>query len=242
MKIGFFSDVHANWEALSACLKDFEGQGLNKLFFLGDAVGYGADPNLVVEKIEEICEIRILGNHDAAVIGILSPEYFNQYAQKSFFHTRKVIAEENFNILKSFDLTAEFDKFFMVHALPRDPQSWGYILTLGDAEENFGSFNTQVCLIGHSHRPVIVEKHGDKRAVQRREETMVLDPDCRYIINVGSVGQPRDGDPRACYMVYDSETDEISYRRVEYDLASAQAKMREANMPGYLVDRLSSGK
>lgn len=242
MKIGFFSDVHANWEALSACLKDFEKQGLNKLFFLGDAVGYGADPNLVVQKINEICEIKILGNHDAAVIGRLSPEYFNHYAQKSFYHTQKVLTQDNFKLLENFSISSEWDKFFLVHALPNDPESWGYILTLGDAEENFDSFQTQVCLIGHSHRPVIVEKQGDKRAVQVRSDTLVFDQNCRYIVNVGSVGQPRDGNPNACYLIYDSEKDEISYRRVEYDLKSAQDKMREANMPGYLVDRLSSGK
>lgn len=242
MRIGFFSDVHANWEALSACLQEFEHEGLSKLFFLGDAVGYGADPNLVVEKIDEICETVILGNHDAAVIGMLSSEYFNRYAQVSFHFTKEVLKPENLELLKNFPMTADYDIFTLVHALPRDPESWGYISTLREADENFGHFDTQVCLIGHSHRPFVVEKSPDGEAQLITSSEIELKPESRYIINVGSVGQPRDGNPDACFVIYNDEEKLISFRRVAYDIETAQDKMRKANIPGYLVKRLSVGR
>lgn len=242
MRVGFFSDVHGNWEAFSACLKEFETAGLNKLFFIGDAVGYGADPNLVVEKIEEICETKILGNHDAAVIGQLSPEYFNHYAKNSFYFTRDVLTSENLERLKKFSISEIWQDFTMVHALPRDPESWGYISTLREAEENFRYFYTQICLIGHSHRPFIVEKNGENEAVLVTSQCLTINENCRYIINVGSVGQPRDGNPDACYMTYDSDSREVCFKRIKYDIKTAQEKMKQAQMPDYLVERLSVGR
>jgi predicted phosphodiesterase len=242
MRVGFFSDVHGNWEALAACLKDFESSGLNKLFFLGDAVGYGADPDLVVEKVVEICDLKVLGNHDAAVIGLLSPDYFNQYARSSFFFTRETMKPENLQKLKEFPITETWDKFTLVHALPKDPESWGYISTLREAEENFSYFQTQICLIGHSHRPFIVEKKEGESAVLLTTEHITIDPNCRYIINVGSVGQPRDGIPDACYVTYDDDSGEIYFKRLKYDIKAAQEKMKKAQIPGYLVERLSVGR
>jgi len=242
MRVGFFSDVHGNWEALAACLKDFEKAGLNKLFFLGDAVGYGADPDLVVEKVVEICDIRVLGNHDAAVIGQLSPDYFNQYARASFFYTRENMKPENLETLKKFSISETWDKFTLVHALPKNPESWGYISTLREAEENFAHFETQICLIGHSHRPFIVEMNQEDNANLIAAEHIKIDPICRYIINVGSVGQPRDGNPDACYVIYDYENEEFYFKRVPYDIKAAQEKMKKAQIPGYLVERLSLGR
>jgi predicted phosphodiesterase len=242
MRIGFLSDVHGNWEALSACLRDSETEGLSKLFFLGDAVGYGADPNLVVEKISEICEVSILGNHDAAAIGQLSPEYFNEYARASHYYTVDTLTKTNLSILKKSVLTAGWERFTMVHALPKDPESWGYVLTLREADENFEHFDSQVCLIGHSHRPFIVEKCGDKYSNLLPATSLVLEKECRYIINVGSVGQPRDGNPNACYLIFDNDTGKVTFKRLKYDIESAQRKMRESQIPKYLVDRLKAGR
>jgi diadenosine tetraphosphatase ApaH/serine/threonine PP2A family protein phosphatase len=215
---------------------------LNRLFFLGDAVGYGADPNLVVEKIDEVCDIKMLGNHDAAAIGQLSPDYFNQYARTSFYFTQKVLKPENMERLTKFQLMEDWDRFTLVHALPKEPESWGYISTLREAEENFDYFENQICLIGHSHRPFVVQRKDNQEAVLISSQTVHLDVDCRYIINVGSVGQPRDGNPEACYIIYNDQTEEISFRRLKYDIATAQAKMKQARIPGYLVERLSVGR
>ena len=242
MRVGFFSDVHGNWEALSACLQDFEKEGLSKLLFLGDAVGYGADPNKVVEKIADICEIIILGNHDAAAIGQLSPEYFNQYARASHYYTQKVLTEKNLAVLENAKILSVWDEFTLVHALPRSPESWGYISTLHEAEDNFNYFENNVCLIGHSHRPYIVQQARDQKAELCSEETVVLQPEYRYIINVGSVGQPRDGNPDACYVVFDTVEKRFSFKRIKYNITKAQKKMRKAAIPGYLIDRLKVGR
>ncbi|HEQ97955.1 MAG TPA: metallophosphoesterase [candidate division Zixibacteria bacterium] len=242
MRVGFFSDVHGNWEALAACLKDFETAGLNKLFFLGDAVGYGADPDRVVEKVVEISDLKILGNHDAAVIGQLSPDYFNEYARASFFFTRETMKPENLQKLREFSISETWSGFTLVHALPKDPESWGYISTLQEAQENFAYFQTQICLIGHSHRPFIVEQKDGENAHLITAEYTKIEPNCRYIINVGSVGQPRDGNPDACYVTYDEESKEIYFKRIKYDIKTAQEKMKQAQIPGYLVERLSLGR
>lgn len=242
MRVGFFSDVHGNWEALSACLQDFEKEGLSKLFFLGDAVGYGADPNQVVEKITELCEISILGNHDAAAIGQLSPHYFNQYARASFYYTQKVLTSDNLAILEKAKIISTWDDFTFVHALPRSPESWGYISTLREAEDNFKYFDNQVCLIGHSHRNFVVSKKGNSKAELIDTESITLEENCRYIINVGSVGQPRDGNPKACYAVYNTADKKLTFKRIKYDIKTAQEKMIKAAIPGYLVNRLKVGR
>ena len=242
MRIGIFSDVHANWEALSACLKDFEREGLNRLFFIGDAVGYGADPNLTVKKVNEICDVKLLGNHDAAALDRLSLEYFNDFAQQAIMYNRQMLTEENIAILNDFDITSEWQNLTLVHATPCDPDSWGYVMSLFDAKESFQCFHTQVCLIGHTHRPVIIENTGTDELKIHKPTRMVLNPDNRYLINVGSVGQPRDGNPDACYLIYDHDQNEIRFKRVEYDINTAQNKMKQANIPEFLVNRLSNGK
>jgi len=144
--------------------------------------------------------------------------------------------------LKQAQLWAVWDIFHLVHALPLDPESWNYITSLREAEENFPHFITPVCLVGHSHRPFIVEQPNNQKAVFNPEQSVILADDCRYIINVGSVGQPRDGDPRACYIIYDSESRNIRFKRIKYDVLAAQEKMRRAQMPEFLVERLSTGR
>jgi len=242
MRIGIFSDVHANWEALSACLKDFEQEGLNKLFFIGDVVGYGADPNLTVQKVSDICDIKLLGNHDAAVIDILSLEYFNDFAQEAIGYTQGILTKENKIILKSFEIAAEWQDLTLVHSTPVEPESWGYIMSLYEAEESFSYFTTRICMIGHTHRPVIIEKDKNNHLTIHKPTSLQIDPNSRYIINVGSVGQPRDGNPEACYLIYDPDNKEIRYKRIKYDINSAQNKMKQAKIPDFLVNRLSTGK
>jgi len=242
MRIGFFSDIHANLEALDACITDFKKEHLDKLFFLGDVVGYGPDPNKCVEIVDKKADIKILGNHDAAAIGLLNTSYFNQYAQASMNYTAQVISDKNLKKLKMFLIEATFDMFKMVHSSPTDPSAWGYILDLEDAEESFKHFEQQVCVIGHSHRPVIIKKYKINRCEPVPHDFARIDDDYRYIVNIGSVGQPRDGDPRACYMIFDSETNIVSLKRVEYDYEKTQEKMRKAALPRFLVERIAIGK
>lgn len=242
MRIGIIADVHANLEALEACLADIKKEKLKKLFFLGDAVGYGPDPNKCVELIDKKTDVKLLGNHDAAAVGLLSTAYFNQYAQVSMGFTCEVLTERNLNRLKRFVMEATFEDMKMVHACPKEPSGWGYILDIEDAEDNFKYFEQQICLIAHSHRPVIIKKFKANRCEAVIHDFVKIDPDYRYIINVGSVGQPRDGDPRASYMIYDTDSRMMSIKRVEYDWQKTQEKMLKANLPKFLVERIAVGK
>lgn len=242
MKIGLIADVHANLEALEACLADFKREDLKRVFFLGDAVGYGPDPNKCVELIDKKAGIKLLGNHDAAAVGLLSTSFFNQYAQISMDYTCEALTDKNLARLRKFVMEATFGDMRMLHSTPKDPSSWGYVLDIEDAEESFKYFEQQVCVIGHSHRPMIVRKYKTNRCELVEHDFVHIDDDYRYIINVGSAGQPRDGDPRACYMIWDDETSIISMKRVEYDYTKTQEKMMKVKLPRFLIDRIAAGK
>jgi len=242
MKIGFFSDIHSNLEALEACIADFKKEKLRKLFFLGDIIGYGPDPNKCIALVHKKADVILLGNHDAAAAGLLSTDYFNTYAQASMDYTTEVMTPENLNRLKMSPLEATYDIFKMVHACPKEPASWGYILDLEDAEENFKFFEQQVCVIGHSHRPTIIKKFRANRSEAVPHDFARIDDDYRYLVNIGSVGQPRDNDPRSSYMIFDTETRIVSIKRVEYDYQKTQKKMRKVKLPQFLVDRIAIGR
>jgi diadenosine tetraphosphatase ApaH/serine/threonine PP2A family protein phosphatase len=242
VKLAFFSDVHANWEALTAVLDDFSREKIDQCFFLGDAVGYGADPNPCIEAICKATEVRIMGNHDYAALGQIETLQFNQYARLSIEWTKQVLTSESIQKLSSLKVQEHVADFHLVHATPKEPLQWEYLLDLDDAEENFNFFESKVCLIGHSHKPLIVRKNKDQHASLYPENTVVLEPDWRYIINIGSVGQPRDGNPKACYLLYDSESRQARLTRVAYDVGTAQKKMKALNLPEYLIERISAGR
>ena len=242
MKLAFFSDVHANREALSAVLEDFSREKIDQCFFLGDAVGYGADPNPCIEEICRATEVRLIGNHDYAALGQIETLQFNQYARLSIEWTKQVLTSESIQKLSGFKVEEKVADFHLVHATPKEPLQWEYLLDLDDAEENFGYFESRICLIGHSHKPLIVRKYKDEHASLHPESTVIIEPDWRYIINIGSVGQPRDGNPKACYLVYDSEAAEARLKRVAYDVGAAQRKMKALNLPEYLIERISTGR
>jgi len=242
MRYAFFSDVHANIEALKAVILDFRAEKIDRIFFLGDAVGYGPDPNECVELIDEISEIKLMGNHDYAALGLMNTEYFNQYATESIDWTKGSLNQKTTDIMSKFDMTAQVNNFMLAHSSPKEPEKWHYILDMDDVKDNFNSFDGQICLIGHTHRPFIVSqnKEGDC-IISHKQEERVFD-NRRYLINIGSVGQPRDGDSRSCYLIYDDETQLIKAKRVSYDLGNTQKRMAEHGLPDYLIERLAVGR
>jgi predicted phosphodiesterase len=242
MRYGFFSDVHANLEALKACVLDFRSEKIDKLFFLGDAVGYGPNPDECVKLIDKISEVGLMGNHDYAALGLMETEYFNQYAAQSVGWTKDSLSQKSIEIMTDFELTHQVDDILMVHSSPKDPENWHYILDMDDAEENFNYFQQKICLVGHTHRPYIVYKSGTENAVLSRQTGEVLQDDCRYLVNIGSVGQPRDGDPRSCYMIFDTETSSLSLKRVQYNVRNTQNDMAKVGLPEYLIERLTTGR
>ena len=248
MRYAVIADVHANLEALEAVLKDIKKRKIESILFLGDAVGYGPNPNECIEVLQEIVlestrteKFSLMGNHDSAVIGLTDLEYFNPNARAAIEWTKDVLTHENRIFLKDLPLvnSLKHDSIFLVHATPKEPEQWHYLLTKQDAYINFHFFTEKICLIGHSHQPSIIEQSPEGELVVYKDKADIKDKH-RYIINVGSVGQPRDGNPDAAYALLNENSIEI--KRVSYDILSTQKKMREANLPLFLIERLARGR
>jgi diadenosine tetraphosphatase ApaH/serine/threonine PP2A family protein phosphatase len=238
--IAVLSDVHSNLEALEAVLADARQAGASRVWCLGDIVGYGADPNGVVERLESSVQAAVAGNHDWAACGKMRLGYFNSAAAAAAEWTAQNLTERSRTWLSALPLVRVEDGIRLVHASPSDPEAWLYVLSIGDAEGELTTFEEPVCLIGHSHFPGIFEKDGD-RIRYTRNSRVELGARNRYLVNVGSVGQPRDGDPRAAYALYDPAARSIEHRRVAYDIPAAQRKILDAGLPPFLASRLAQG-
>ena len=242
MRLAILSDVHANLEALRAVVADSEHQKVEKLFFLGDAVGYGADPNKCVRLLCDLCEVMLMGNHDYVALGLESPQYFNLMAQQSILWTQKMLDRKAIERMSEFGQDSTFLDYYFVHATPDNPVEWNYLLTADDAARSFEYFSQTVCFVGHSHLPMVFHRQPDGRIVCPQDGVIRIEPPGRYIVNVGSVGQPRDGIRDACYLIIDTAEQTLAYRRVPYDLHQAQEKMKKARLPEFLITRLACGR
>jgi diadenosine tetraphosphatase ApaH/serine/threonine PP2A family protein phosphatase len=235
------SDVHSNVEALEAVLEDIGRRGIREILFLGDAVGYGPDPDVCVALLQEQCGLLLAGNHDWGACGLTDISNFNENARAAILWTRGVLRAEHLAMLGALPVRVELREknVTLVHSTPWETEKWHYLLYLGDADLNFRHFDTGVCFIGHSHSPVIIEQNASGRITSKKEEAS-LSTGSRFIINVGSVGQPRDGDPRACYaLVVDGR---VEFVRVPYRVERTQEKMARAGLPLFLRERLAAGR
>ncbi len=235
------SDVHANISALNEVLHDIDQRKIEDILFLGDAVGYGPNPNECIDLLTERCKVLLAGNHDWGAIGLTDITYFNAYARDALEWMKDVITEKNKKILGSFPVRKELgeEDILLVHSTPKEPEAWHYLLTLWDAEMNFHYFDNRFCFLGHSHQPFIIEKVPSGELVAYKGSAKIKDGN-RYIINAGSVGQPRDGDPRACFVIITDENIEII--RVSYDIVTTQDRMKQEHLPERLIERLSIGR
>jgi len=232
------SDVHSNLEALHAVLKEIDKENITDILFLGDAVGYGSDPNICTELLRSVSKVFIAGNHDRGSVGISDITSFNPYAMIAIDWTKNVLTEENMEFLKTVSLTYEGKNIFLVHSSPKDPERWRYLESKESAVINFPYFQQTFCFVGHSHIPFIAEQSYNGKTVMYYKSAEVKEG-CRYIINTGSVGQPRDGNPNACYVIFQNNLIEI--KRVPYDILLTQKKMSAAGLPNYLINRLAKG-
>lgn len=232
--------MHSNLEAFEAVLKAMEGERLDKYICGGDIVGYGADPSSCITLTKELTECVICGNHDWASVGLFDTHYFNPRAKKAVWWTAEHLNGAEQQYLKSLKAVYEEEHFVVVHGSLDEPERFHYILDLYSAIQNFQIMQKRLCFIGHSHSPVIFAKSGDDVTYTRLPK-IELDKDTSYIVNVGSVGQPRDGDPRACYVVYDEGKNIVEIKRVPYDVGKAQDKILKAGLPPTLAERLSVG-
>jgi len=243
MRYGILSDIHANEPALRAVLADLAGQGVARVLCLGDLVGYGADPRPVLETVATRAAVVVAGNHDHAAVGQVDLDWFNPYARRAAEWTAEQLAPDHARYLAGLPLTAEHDGATLVHASPRNPGAWSYLVTRGDGARAFSAFATALCFIGHSHLPAVWVLHEDGRLdFDPAPGRVHLTPGARHLVNVGSVGQPRDGDPQAAYAVWDPEAGAVEIRRVPYDVAEARRRIHAAGLPRILGDRLLRGR
>ncbi len=244
MRFAFISDIHANLEALEAVLNDIKGQNIDEIICLGDIVGYGANPNECMELVKNHCPETLLGNHDAAAVELLSTQHFNIHAKIAIEWTEQNLKKENCNYLSSLPLKTTKESMTLVHATPYEPNMWYYITSLEEAAFNFQFFDTKICLVGHTHIPIIIILDNDKELYVHQDTYVNMEKleGARFLINVGSVGQPRDRNPKSCYGILDTFKKEFFYRRISYNIDKAQSKMKKIKMPDFLITRLEEGR
>lgn len=233
MRIAIVSDIHGNLEALEKVLSSIRERGIDSVVCLGDIVGYGASPNTCIELIRSVTSRIILGNHDEAAVQLEKMEYFNPYARIAAEWTHDELTAENKAFIENLPFQLNQDGVLFVHSSPYEPEEWHYIITPTDAAFNFGHFAEPVCFIGHSHIPDVFCEDITTLQVGRGK---------KFIVNIGSVGQPRDGDWRSSFGIFDTASWTYQNVRTEYDADTAASKIRKAGLPKSLADRLFLGR
>ena len=240
MRIAVLSDIHSNLAALEAVTADM--QTVDEVWVLGDVVGYGPHPNEVIATLQRIGARTVMGNHDGAAIGTVDARDFNPDAGRAIVWTGTAIDDNARAYLASLPEVRTDGDLTAVHGSPRDPV-WEYVTSPALAAANFDAFQTKLCLFGHTHIPVIFRQDGTDAIPIRGEPNRTVELDgSRCLINPGSVGQPRDGNPDSSYLVLDLHRGSVDYRRVPYDIAATQRAMQAVGLPARLIERLSYGR
>lgn len=237
MVYALISDIHANLNALNAVLDDIDLRKPDRVICLGDLVGYCSEPAEVIEKVKR-ADVVLMGNHDCAVNTRALIEKFNFHARLAMEWTLERLTEAEKKYLAGLPYSHKENDLTFVHATPREPELWHYVMNIDDALDAFNYFSTRLCFIAHTHAPLIVSDKGEVFYDRR----FTFKDDTRYLVNVGSVGQPRDGNPKACYVVLDTESLSIEFVRLRYPVESTQASMVRARFPQFLISRLSEGR
>ncbi|MFH0942093.1 MAG: metallophosphoesterase family protein [Chloroflexota bacterium] len=243
MRYAILADIHANLAAFEAVLGDIERRGgADQFWNLGDAVGYGPDPQECLDRLLKEDRIGVAGNHDLAATGKIPTASFNTEAAFAAHWAGQRLSPEGKEYLVNEPLVIESGDFTLVHGSPRDPV-WEYLVETERARANLDHFKTRYCLVGHSHRPLVfqADEKGDVRRKDLSDGSRLELGERRLIINPGSVGQPRDGDPRASYAIYDTESRSVTIHRVPYDIGLVQSRMAALGLPRRLITRLSYG-
>lgn len=233
MRIAIISDIHSNLEALEKSLEIIATRGVDEIVCLGDIIGYGANPNECISLIRNATPYILLGNHDEAAIRLSQTEYFNPFARIAAEWTNSVLTEENKSFVENLQFTEKRNGLFFVHASPHEPEEWHYILSPADAQYNFQYFLEPICFVGHSHVPgIFCDDIWTREVIQGK----------KFIVNIGSIGQPRDHDWRLSFGIFDTETWQYENVRSEYNVQAASDKIRKAGLPKALADRILVGR
>lgn len=243
MKYGLLGDIHSNLSALETVLEHLDREGVDVLISVGDVVGYGAAPRECIELLRSREVITVKGNHDAACVGELDERYFNPYAREAVAWTRRVLHKEDVAWLRSLPLSVELEHCQVAHGTIHQPELFDYVLSTTDADPSLDVMTRPVGFVGHSHIPIALLRFADapRRTAYTKEAEVDLSEVTRALINVGSVGQPRDEEPRTAYVVYDSEARLSWLRRCDYDIDREATRIRKAGLPEVLAERLRLG-
>ena len=239
------SDIHGNIDALDAVMADIKEFPVRGTLCLGDIVGYGPEPAACVQRVMETCAVTVFGNHEAMLFLAeqFPPEELGASVGAPIALAFKQISGEQMKWLRGLPITADLDPMMLSHAALNDIGNFHYIHDIGEAKAHFAAQKTFISFHGHTHVPAIwEEKAGQISCFEPLDKPVRLDEGNRYAINVGSVGQPRDNDHRACYALYDYENRLLLHRRVEYDIARAQARFKKAKLPARNASRLKKGQ
>jgi diadenosine tetraphosphatase ApaH/serine/threonine PP2A family protein phosphatase len=245
MTVALLADIHSNREAMTACLADAERRHVDRFIFLGDLVGYGADPAWVVDRVSEYVErgaLAVLGNHDAAAAG--AREAMNETAQEAIEWTRRQLDSAQKNFLGGLPLSAELDGRLFVHASPLEPSRWHYIMGGQAARNNLIATTARQAFCGHVHRSALYGLSLTGKLIEFTPVAGMAIPllsGRQWLAVIGAVGQPRDHNPAACYALLDDKANTLTYRRVPYDVSTAARKIREVGLPAILATRIEGG-
>lgn len=232
MRIAIISDIHSNLEALNSAFEAIDAQHADDIICLGDIVGYGASPNECVSLVRSRCSMILQGNHDAAAVDLSVANQFTLNAQLSAIWTFGTLLPENKDFLRSLPQMKPRGDILFSHASPFEPEEWHYVISEFDTREAFQAFTERICFIGHSHIPVIFSELGKVYTISELG---------RFIVNVGSIGQPRDANPNLSFGIFDTEPWSYQNMRVKYDVDAAAEKIRKAGLPRALAERLYQG-
>jgi diadenosine tetraphosphatase ApaH/serine/threonine PP2A family protein phosphatase len=232
MKIALISDIHSNLQALLAALSDIDGRGIDQIYCLGDIVGYGGSPNECVDLVRQRASAVVLGNHDQAAVKPSDADYFTKPGKIAVEWTNKTLTDENRQFLAALPFTLEVGSCTLVHASPKDPPVWQYVNSMDAARVQFAHFTTEFCFIGHSHVPALCGED---------LKTFKFKKNLRFLINVGSIGQPRDGNPLLSYGILDTDAWSYENVRIPYDIRAAAVAITSQGLPAVLAKRLSQG-
>ncbi len=231
MRYAVISDIHSNLEALMTVMRDIQAKHVDEIICLGDLIGYGANPDEVVEIVRNEVRYTVKGNHDDALHDTGTYSLINPYARAAIDFDREVLSPESSEWLRSLPLTLKIEDVLLVHSSPSVPHDWKYVLSDSDARVELKAFEERICLIGHTHVPVIFETEPAGESEKGRQ-----------LINVGSIGQPRDGDKRASYGIIDTSDYTYQNFRIEYDTRMAGNKIISCGLPPFLAERLQKGR
>lgn len=241
MKLAIISDIHGNLEALQAVLDFLKKEGIDEIVCLGDIVGYGANPNECIDLIKKVTDKVIAGNHDWGAVGLTDTSFFNQIAKTAIDWTKENLTPASKDFIISLPLTLTKNDLYFVHGTPSSPEQWNYLFRGADAVREFKAFHQQICFIGHTHNPQMFAMNQKGMVFQLNYSEQRIERDRRYIINVGSVGQPRDLVPEAAVGIYDLSKKFFTLVRITYNVKEAQQKIMDVGLPVLLAERLEIG-